>query len=216
MMIQIKKILLSCCCITLSLLSSAQDGVILGDPEAEVVINSQTAGVPTLAMNSQTVPHGDTDGQLAVIEGILYRYDKGRNKWLSIETSMFTFALLGNVDNEPLEYVGDVEEGGPMLPMDGTVVSVTASANGGELNKQMGIEIYSPLNPAGPVFSVSIFLQNGEIALPFQERDDDFPAGIWAKVIVSDIADDGTADGPVRDPMFSLWVKWRKDNPPAP
>lgn len=195
--------------------SYAQNGIEIGGDKAHVQIAAIDTGIPALKMDNQVVPHGEIDGQMAVIEGILYTYVSRMDKWLSVETTMFTFALLGVANNEPLEYIGDVEQGGPLLPMDATVVAVTGSASGGNWNKQLEIEVSSPFG-ATPAFSVPIYLVNGRILDTAIQRADHVPAGIWAKVRVTQFGTDGvTPNGNVNDPMFTLWVKWRKDNPPA-
>ena len=202
----------------------AQVGIGADVPASELDIKGSATGAPTLKLTPQAVPTGTATGQLAVINDILYQFDLGRNSWLSVESTMLTFGLLGPANDEDLEYIGDVEDGGPIVPFNASVVYATANTSGGELNKLLFIDVYAPGNP-NPIISAPIQFSDGTISNPTLNVP--FPAGVYAKVRVTRSSsvtgvNNGTSPptytfgpdtGPIIDPLFSLWLKWRIDNP---
>jgi len=182
-----------------------QVGIGEDTPTAALEVKGTDTGIPTLHLQPQSSVTGTSSGQMAVIDDILYTYDALRGKWLSVETTVLTFGLAGAVDGQDLEYIGDVELSGPMMPFDGTVVYASAIASSGQSDKVLFIDVYSDTNNVTPVISAPAQLVDYKISNNLINVD--FNKGYFAKVRAS------AAGDPVNDIMFKIWVKWRKNNP---
>ena len=71
---------------------------------------------------------GLADGQMAVINGLLYEYDDVRTKWLSVQRMIFTFGRNGNTKNQYLNFgVGNMasNNAGFRIPRDATIVMMS-------------------------------------------------------------------------------------------
>ena len=103
-------------------ISFSQVGVGTTNPTSELEIETTNTGIPALEINPQTAPVGSADGQLAVIGDKLYMYDLTRTKWLSVETTALQYGWAGSADNQLLWFGGDIENTGPLMLLDGTIV----------------------------------------------------------------------------------------------
>jgi len=71
---------------------------------------------------------GLADGQMAVINGLLYEYDDDRSKWLSVQRMILTFGRGGNTKNQYLNFgVGNLSSNnaGFRIPRDATIVMMS-------------------------------------------------------------------------------------------
>jgi hypothetical protein len=182
----------------------AQVGIGTTDPSAQLDVVGTNTGIPTLALSTQTAPIGTQMGQLSVIGDKLYHYDATRGKWLSVESSTIAFGLEGNVDNQALEFTGDVETTGPKMPFDGTVVYLSIQSSGGQSDKgfqivKNGIDV--PDNP-NTTIDGSINLVSGSYINTNYNLD--FNAGDYFEIDVA------AAGGNVNNVSFVMWVKWRQ------
>lgn len=113
-------------------------GINTTNPVSKLDVVGLDNDIPTLRIEPQVNPTGSTYGDLSVIGDKLYKYDSLRGKWLSIESSLYNFATSGNAQVR-LEYTGDIEISGPIVPMDATIVSIAINADSGTRNK--GIQL---------------------------------------------------------------------------
>lgn len=187
----------------------SQVGINQSSPSATLEIRGESSGIPTIRIQPQVSPVGNSSGQLAMMDDKLYLYDASRSKWLSVENTLINFGLAGPADNQELEYVGDVEDSGPRMPYDGTIVHVSMNASGGQLNK--GVWLYKN----------DVAIANDDVAIErdgFLELDAtnsfinaqynlDFNAGDSFRMVVGD---EGVA---INDLSVVFWIKWRKENP---
>ena len=183
----------------------AQVGIGTTNPTAELEINTSNSTIPPLELNPQIAPVGSNSGQLAVIGDQLYLYDLIRNKWLTIETSTFTFGREGNLDGHDLEYAGDITDSGPSLLNDGTIVYIALNSSGGNPSKGIILDIYNSSDAL--VSSQTLNLSSGKLTK--SDINIDFVAGDYFRVRV--VNDTGSI-GSVKDVSAVLWTKWRKDN----
>lgn len=170
---------------------------------AEVAITGQPTGVPAMRLTPQTAPDGTATGQLSVIGDKLYHYDATRAKWLSVEYTLFNFGLAGPVNNQDLEYVGDIELSGPRMPFDGTIVYVTMNASSGAVNKPIQIHINGVPVPDSANPNIDGLLELDNYTYTNTSYNLDFNAGDYIQV-------DVPSGGAVWDPSVLLKVKWRK------
>ena len=119
----------------------AQVGIGTTSPTAELEILGTDTGIPALKLNPQSAPVGVATGQLAVIGDILYMYDATRVKWLSVESTVLQFGYFGDANNQSLLYSGLIEDLGPIMPKDGTIVYVTINSSGGNASKRFDIKL---------------------------------------------------------------------------
>lgn len=180
--------------------SVGQVGINTTTPSAELEIASSSPGLPILELNPQTAPVGTASGQLSVINDQLYLYDDTRSKWLSIGSSTFNFGGEGGQDGDDLEYAGDIENNGPTMPQDGTIVYISINSTGGFPTKEITINIYNSLNVL--VGSHSVNLVGGSLVLA--DFNVDFSSGDHFRVYVED------ANGVVNNVTAVLWTKWRQ------
>ncbi len=180
----------------------SQVGVGTTDPTAELEIETTPTGIPALEINPQTAPTGNTTGQLAVIGDQLCMYDETRGKWLSVESTALHFARGGsNRNDSPLRFSGVIsnQNSGAHMPMDGTIVYISAMVNGGDTSKEFFIE---RRDASGFLSTAAAFnLSSGTYSN--SAADIDFNAGEYLITRIS-----GTG-GTVNNPNIILWVKWR-------
>ena len=184
------------CLITYSFF--AQVGIGTTIPNAALDIQSPSDNLPALELNPQIAPVGSAMGQLSVIGDQLYLYDDVRVKWLSVGAATFNFGRDGNNDNRYLEYAGDIDDSGPRMPRDGTIVYVTMNSSGGNATKTGTIEI---TDAGGTTTNTSIALIGGRRI--YEDFNVDFGAGDELRVRL-----DAAGSGSLNTSVI-LWVKWR-------
>ncbi|RDK88407.1 hypothetical protein [Marinirhabdus gelatinilytica] len=182
-------------------LTFAQVGIGTTNPSAELEVNSTASGLPTLQLNPQTTPVGSAAGQISVIGDRLYLFDATRSKWLTVESSTVTFGLEGDLNNKNLEYAGDIQNNGPNMPYNGTVVYAAINSSGGSLTKGITLEVYNSLRNLIQTHNYN--LVDGRLLLT--DLNIDFSAGDYFLVKV----DDDTT-GSVKDVSMVIWSKWRQ------
>lgn len=181
--------------------SKAQVGIGTNTPSAELEIAASSTGLPSLELNPQTSPIGNASGQISVIGDQLYLFDSTRGKWLSVGSSTFNFGGEGSQNNENLEYAGDIDNNGPKMPQDGTIVYVTLNSSGGNLTKGITLNVHNDLNVLSSTHSMN--LVDGKLIMP--NSNFDFSSGDYFTVSVAD--DPGNA---ADDVSMVIWTKWRK------
>ena len=180
----------------------AQVGIGTTTPGAELDINAvNSGGIPPLELNPQTTPTGTASGQIAVIGNELYLYDASRTKWLSVASSTFNFGKEGNLNNTDLEYSGDIDNSGPSMAQNGTIVYITINSSGGSVTKGFTLSRYNTANFLISTHSFS--LHSGELIV--NNANIDFSKGDYFIVSVDN---DGT--GVVSDASMVIWTKWRQ------
>lgn len=186
----------------------AQVGIHQENPTAALEIKGEDSGIPVLQLEPQSSPRGEELGQLAVIGDKMYLYDATRLKWLSLENTLINFGLAGPANNQELEYVGDVEQSGPKMPYDGTIVHVSMNASGGNATKTVRLyknNVAVPNNDANPEIDGVLALEDYNFINANYNLD--FNAGDAFRMVV------GAGGGPsVEDLSVVFWIKWRKDN----
>ena len=184
--------------------STAQVGIGIKNPQAELHINTTTNGIPALRLEPQSNPVGSSTGQISVIEDKLYMYDATRGKWLSVEATKYSFDLEDGADNQSIEYIGDIENSGPVIPFNGTIVYMAMNASGGQVNKgvQMLINGNNVADNADARIDGLMNLDNYKLTkldynLNVNQND----------MIQFEVVAAGNA---VNDLSVDLWIKWRK------
>ncbi len=103
--------------------STGSIGINTITPQAQLDIES--TGVPLRIQPSSTTPTGTTDGQLFIgDDGILYAYDTGRGKWLSVDRTLINYESLLTAANAV--YIG---ASGVRMTRDATITSITAQSS---------------------------------------------------------------------------------------
>ena len=179
----------------------SQVGIGTTTPTAELEIVATNTGIPALELNAQSSPTGTVTGQIALIGDKLYMYDASRTKWLSVETTALQFGRNGNTNNRPLRFGGNVENNnsGAMMPINGTIVAVSARAAGGASAKQFQIRVRNgTTNVTTSNFNLS--------SLEYTSITDniDFSAGDYITVFAQNGGGNSTS------PIVVLWIKWRQ------
>ncbi|MAL59132.1 MAG: hypothetical protein CMC14_03710 [Flavobacteriaceae bacterium] len=179
----------------------SQVGIGTLNPSSQLEIKSTNTGIPSLELNPQTTPLGSATGQLSVIGDELSMYDAARGKWLSLQATPLQWSKNGNAGNETLRFGGDTRSinTGASMPFDGTIVYVTANAEGGNATKGFEIRIKSgttlktttSFNLVGSTFKKTDYNVN-------------FSAGDYINVFANNTGGDAS------DPAVIVWVKWRK------
>lgn len=188
------------CCSTLI----AQVGVGTTDPSAQLDIVTTNTGIPALELNPQSSPSGSVTGQLAVIDDLLYMFDAVRGKWLSVESTAFQFGKNGDGDNELLEFAGDVDESGPKMPFNGTIVYMSIQAIGGNTSKSFDLQINGSDVGNSNYQSIDGRINLSSSAFVRTSYNIDFDEG---DVITLEVRSNGSD---VEDATAVIWVKWRK------
>lgn len=190
-------------------LGFAQVGIGTTTPSAELEIETTNTGIPALELNAQSAPTGSVTGQISLIGDKLFMYDATRGKWLSLETTALQYGKSGGVDNENLEYGGDMDTSGsgPKMPFDGTIVYMTIESSGGRDNKQFDLQINgSDIGNSGTAaLDGRIDLSSGSFT--YTDYNIDFDAGDY---ITIEARNNSGSNSDVDDPAAVIWVKWRQ------
>ncbi|WP_347923380.1 hypothetical protein [Pontimicrobium sp. SW4] len=178
-----------------------QVGVGTTNPTSELEIQTSNTGIPALEINPQTAPVGTADGQLSVIGDKLYMYDLTRTKWLSIENTTLLYGRGGSRTNEVLRFMGNFgnQNTGALIPMNATIVHISARARGGNTSKDFSLEIRDSV---GLVSSTSYNLASREYMNTALNIDIDAGEYLIARI--------GSAGGNVTDLILTVWLKWRQ------
>jgi len=178
-----------------------QVGVGTTNPTSELEIQTSNTGIPALEINPQTAPVGTADGQLSVIGDKLYMYDLTRTKWLSIENTTLLYGRGGNRTNEVLRFMGNFgnQNTGALIPMNATIVHISARARGGNASKDFSLEIR---DSGGLVSSTSYNLVAREYINTALNIDINAGEYLIARI--------GNTGGNVTDLVLTVWLKWRQ------
>ena len=192
--------------LTIGLIGALQAQVGIGtmNPNAQLTIDSGVSGIAPLELTDlSSAPNTNlAGGQLAVINDELYFYEPGRAEWLSVTTMPLEFTRNGSVSDNNLYFGGRVtnQNAGAVMPLDGTIVHISAISSGGNTTKRFQLRVR---NGGANVSSTDISLVSG--AYNDTSADIDFSAG---DVIALRARDDGNGD--VNNPSFIVWIKWRQ------
>lgn len=178
-----------------------QVGVGTTNPTSELEIETTNTGIPALEINPQTAPVGTADGQLSVIGDKLYMYDLTRAKWLSIENTTLLYGRSGPRSNQVLNFMGNFgnQNSGAFIPMNATIVHISARARGGNSTKDFSLEIR---NGAGFVSSTTYNLVAREYTNTALNIDINAGEYLIARI--------GNTGGNVTDLTLIVWLKWRQ------
>lgn len=193
------------CALTVILFSTfnvfSQVGIGTTHPTSALEIETVDTGIPALEINPQTSPVGSADGQLSVIGDKLYMYNLTRGKWLSLENTTLLYGRNGSRTNEVLRFMGNFgnQNTGALIPMNATIVHISARARGGNSTKAFSLEIR---NASGFVSSVTYNLASREYT--DTSLDIDIDAGQYLMARISNTG------GNVTDLTLIVWLKWRK------
>lgn len=190
---------------------SAQVGIGTDDLSAGLEIKTNPTGIPALRLEPQSQPIGSKNGQLAVIDNLLFMYDEERTKWLSVERTLLEFGRLGlGSDPSEIEFGGGDLQNGPRMPFEGTIVGISMSATEDDNSREIGLYINGigvPNNLLGSkdgVFTLdptSLTFENNNYNLDFTKGD----------MISMALLDANVND--IDNLIVTLNVKWRKENP---
>lgn len=197
------RVVICCLFFITSLSMRSQVGIKEVSPTATLEINGDST-LPLMSIVPQSPVMGVDTGQMAVIDDVLYMYDNVRAKWLSLEVTLIGYGLGGNVTNQDIEFIGDVEKSGPLMPFDGTLVYLSANSSSGDQDKIIFIDVYDAPDTTTPYLTLPMQLVNGTLAI--DTLNIDIQTGDHFQVR----ADSGPV---VRNLVFKFWIKRRVDNP---
>ncbi|WP_142784715.1 hypothetical protein [Changchengzhania lutea] len=193
------RMLLVCFFCSGSLIS--QVGVGTTTPTAELEIETTNTGIPALELNPQSAPVGTVDGQLSVIGDKLYLYDNTRGKWLSVETFNLLYGRTGSRTSEVLRFMGNFanQNSGALIPMNATIVHISARARNGDSTKQFSLEIR---NGGSVVSSTTYNLSAREYIDTTLNIDVNSGDYLIARI--------GSVGTNITDLTLTVWLKWRQ------
>ena len=201
--------------ILLPIFTLAQVGISTTSPTATLEIaTSDTETMPPFEIESRsTTPTGTSDGQMAVIDNILFIYNVVKNKWLSLETIPLTFSNYFQSGSSAYSYgylttTSNSINVGIKLPYDGTIVAITFQQfyNSNAANKN--IEIRRNFTQVSAIDVIHTFTLTG-ITYNNNNVNIDFNSGDYLSLYC---VNDGVP-GSLNAPVATLFIKWRKDNP---
>jgi hypothetical protein len=180
-------------------ISYSQVGIGTTNPTAKLEIDAASDAIPALEIVPRTTaPTGTASGQMSIIDGSLYIYDATRSKWLSSETVPFSFALSGGgINDQYLGYSGITSNlTGVKMPLNGTIVMITAESSGGNASK--GFEIRKTIaNTTIFSFSLASYTYTNT-AVNINFNADEY-VNIYANATAN-----------TQNPIVTIFVKWRK------
>lgn len=180
----------------------SQVGVGTTSPSAHLEVDvASDVTLPALEINPQTAPTGTADGQIAVIGDKLYMYDLTRTKWLSVENTTLLYGRTGSRTNEVLRFMGNFgnQNSGALIPLNATIVHISARARGGDATKQFSLEIR---NGTTTISSTSYNLVSREYTNTALNIDVNAGDYLMARI--------GSAGSNVTDLTLIVWLKWRQ------
>ncbi len=199
--------------ILLPIFSLAQVGIGTTSPTATLEIaTSDTETMPPFEIESRsTTPTGTSDGQMAVIDNILFIYNVAKNKWLSLETIPLTFINYFQTGNSSYSYgyiaTTNSVNVGIKLPYDGTIVAITFQQHYNSNAANKNIEIRRNFTQVSAIDVIHTFTLTG-ITYNNNNVNIDFNSGDYLSLYS---VNDGVP-GSLSLPVATLFVKWRKDN----
>jgi hypothetical protein len=200
--------------ILLPIFTLAQVGISTTNPTATLEIaTSDTETMPPFEIESRsTTPTGTSDGQMAVIDSMLFLYSVSKNKWLSLETIPLTFTNYFQTGSSTYSYghltTSNSINVGIKLPYDRTIVAITFQQfyNSNASNKNF--EIRRNFTQISTVDVIHTFTLAG-ITYNNNNVNIDFNSGDYLSLYC---VNDGVP-GSLSSPVATLFIKWRKDNP---
>lgn len=194
--------------------SLAQVGISTTNPTATLEIaTSDTETMPPLEIESRSVaPIGTSDGQMAIIDNILFLYNVTKNKWLSLETIPLTFTNYAMTGNLSYSYGSLTTTNGLnvgiKLPYDGTIVAITFQQHYNSNAANKNIEIRRNFTQVSPIDIIHTFTLTG-ITYNNNNTNIDFNSGDYLSLYSAN----DLVPGNLNYPVATLFIKWRKDNP---
>ena len=187
----------------LPVFDNSQVGIGTLTPNGKLTIDASTETTAALELVPQATPTTNlANGQLAVIGDKLYMYDLTRTAWLSVESTALQFGRDGNVGNVNLLLGGnmDSETSGVLMPLNGTIVAITAmAASGGDAPINVRARDVNDIN------SIDETLTLASLRYTDTTTNLDFDAGDYITVR----AFGGTSNRPI-DVTTTVWIKWRQ------
>ncbi|MFC4634880.1 hypothetical protein ACFO3O_13245 [Dokdonia ponticola] len=186
----------------LPIFANAQVGIGTILPNGKLTIDASAETTAALELVPQATPTTNlANGQLAVIGDKLYMYDATRTKWLTLESTAIQFGRNADVDTDNLHYGGNMVSGtsGALMPLDGTIVAITAmAASGDDTDINVRARDATNTNSINETFTLAS-LRYTDTAANF-----DFSAGDYITARGRDAATTAT------DVTVIVWVKWRQ------
>ena len=176
---------------------SRGNAIAITDAKGSVTLNNTGQTIPALKLiGNATFPTTNLGSGLHTdLDGTLYSYDGTRSKWLSVAEQVYHFGKEGLADNMYLDFASVISTNyGYGMPRNGTIIAVRARGRK-TLDKAMRIE----LNGSNVL---DFSLVGGEFTSTTE--DIDFTVNDQLQLFVRAVGDE------VRDPIVSLYIKWRK------
>ncbi len=145
-----------------------------------------------------SAPTGTADGDLAIINGVLYAYDATRAKWLSVVREKFVFGRKGNTKNQWLNFCAgslSSNNSGYPIPRDATIVSLSA-----QLDASGTANLRVRRNDV--VTNISTLTVTASLSGVDNTVDVDLAAGDWLQSYVDNASN-------IQDPMFVVEIAFR-------
>ncbi|MEP0263754.1 hypothetical protein [Dokdonia sp.] len=181
---------------------NAQVGVGTIVPNGKLTIDASADTTAALELVPQATPTTNlANGQLAVIGDKLYMYDLTRTAWLSVESTAIQFGRNGDTATNNLLYGGNMASAtsGALMPLDGTIVAITAiAASGDDTDINIRARDVTNTNSVNETFTLAS-LRYTDTAANF-----DFSAGDY----ITARGRDGATTA--QDVTVIVWVKWRQ------
>jgi hypothetical protein len=165
-----------------------------------VKLNASGGYAPLELTDLASAPTTDlADGQLAVINGLLYEYDDVRTKWLSVQRAFVTFGRRGATRDQYLNYAAgnlSSNNSGYRIPMNATIVSLAGQFSGvGTANLNIRKN-----DTATDIATLAIAAAQGGHD---NTIDVDISAGDWLQSYEDSVST-------VPDPMLVVEIAWRE------
>ncbi len=207
-MIFMKTLLILLLLISINL--TAQVGLGTLEPTASLEITTEPSGIPALRLVPQEDPMGSETGQMAVIGDKLFLFDAVRDKWLSVEKTIFEFGRLGSGSAPAeVEFAGGDLQNGPRLPFNATITGISLNATKDTNSRDVyllinGVRLLN--NDIDPSKDGVFNLNSSTLIYKNTMYNVDIKAGDMISFQVDNTVND------VENLIITLDIKWRKDN----
>ena len=170
--------------------------IIVDSGSVKLDATSSTYAPIELTQQTAAPSSGLAAGQLTYVGGQLYAYDGTRSKWLSADEKHYFWGT--NVASGKYIQIGDAigTTVGFRIPVNATITKVTASVSGGNLTKEIEIR------KNGSSIAIKTFSLVGGVYTSINDNID-ITAGDSIQVFI------GAAGGVVKNPVISVYLKWK-------